>query len=231
MNYAKYLSAAVTAEDFHIRFNHLARNTRGWLQLGLEINELPALIHTDREEAVRMATAMLRRVYNAERPERTVKSRKISRRRHQLSKWAYEDALEDNDMYDTEDMTLMPVIHGGCLGRVHAAIYHGRGYGTENSMPNHSKKIEEKTGIMFHSDFSGRADGYAKMAASQRVGVRAVLMAMVPRKYLYNNQGDEYSLPYWHYKHMQDVRVVTEYDPEYKDIETYYEANYKGVLV
>jgi hypothetical protein len=235
--YKKYLKAVTTVDQFRVAFGDLARNSRGWMDLSFDIKKLPDLMHEDMEAAVTMAASMLRGYYNKEAKQKDLAYRLGYYRKFGYTpvgreKEFYKESIELYGLYD-EDINedeLIPVIHGGDLGRITAALKHGRGYKMEVCAPNPHKGIDEETGLQFHSKFSDRSKFYARSAASQRVGVAAVLMAVVPRKYVYNNgdsgYGDEYNLPYWNYKYMQDIKVITELDPEYWCIEEYYKEHY-----
>lgn len=139
----------------------------------------------------------------------------------------YEEYLEDMELED-EGEYYIPVIHGGDLGRIQAALIHHRGYRTENSFSHPEKVKVSHEGLMFHSEYAGRAHYYAKSAAENRVGIQAILMAFVPRKYLYQNEErDEYSLPTWYYNKMINITILTQEDEEYWNIEEYYWRFYR----
>ena len=232
--YKKYLLGATNEREFRHRFGLLARNARGWIDLGLEeLEEIKELLVSSLiGDANKKGIEILRRFYNKELAAPTPQKRKTRLLRKQIDRQRFREGIEEYGVYDTDSEELVPVIHGGDLGRIIAAIYHGRGYGTENWMPNLKKGMDEKTGLMFHSRMPDRAHYYARSAADQRVGIQAILMAIVPRKYLYHNQGDEYSLPYWHYKYLRDIKIVTEFEREFWFIEEYYRKHYlSGAII
>lgn len=226
--YKKYLLEATSEREFRHRFGMLARNARGWMDLLEELEELKEMLrdHLFIEDVNKKGVEVLHRFYNKELPALTPQKRKKLMRKQQIDKQRFKEEIEEYGVYDTDSEELIPIIHGGDLGRIIAAIYHGRGYATENWMPNVKKGIDERTGLMFHSRVTDRAHYYARLAAWQRMGVQAILLAFVPRKYLYHNQGDEYSLPYWHYKYLRDIKIVTEFETEFYHIEEYYRKHY-----
>lgn len=226
MNYKQYLLTAKDATDFRIKFGELARNARGRLQLGyneaLMVDEyladgnIPAAIH--------LGLAMLKNIFKPQM--KVTHRRRIPKHRRRNLRQEYREDVAEFGMYDFESEELVPVIHGGDLGRINAILNCKRGYNALVSAPNPEKQIMSKCGFMIHSEYSGRAKYYARSAAEQSIGISAVLMAYVPKKYLYHNQGDEYTLHTWNYHHMQNVKVLSELDDEYYWVEEYYKENY-----
>lgn len=222
MNYRQYLRTATTEEEFRYKFGQLVRSTRGRLQLGL--NEAvyleEALLDGNIAEAFRIGLEMLKNEVFTPATSMHKKRRAKNQRKNFLLD------VEEYGIYDFDSEELVPVIHGGSLGRIHSFIHHKRGYRALVHAPNMEKMEMCDQGFMVHSEYAGRARYYAQASATQHCGVGAILMARIPKKYLYENQGDEFTLHTWHYKHLTDITIVAATEEGYYDIESYYKEAY-----
>lgn len=115
-------------------------------------------------------------------------------------------------LLDGDPEEYMQVIHGGDHAKIKNFINSGNThYRTENTMlTNNPNKPISEDGFMFHSSYQGRAVPYANMYTAGSLGEPAVLTGKVKRKYLYHNQGDEYSLPKHLYDKIENPQIFTQ---------------------
>lgn len=133
---------------------------------------------------------------------------------------------QSKDPFQAEDFLegdeLINIIHGGDFNRVKSFANNGNGaYMTNNAMMQDGKI--STMGFMFHSNFTGRAKGYASMAADKTFSKgEAVLTGQVPKKYLVaNNVGDEYSLPKIHWNKIQNKKIHVPGDESWENDDFY----------
>ena len=153
----------------------------------------------------------------------------VTERERENHKDFYEIARErsiDGGIHELNSEELVPIIHGGNDKTINAFMNKEWGYGTLQDMPMPNAQKNSNQGIMVHSSYPDRADMYATRAFHGDAEP-SVLMGMVPRKYLYENDiSDEFSMPTWFGDKIQNPKIIKQSDPEYANHKEIYKNEY-----